>query len=72
MLDEVLKRHMRNNILEEIKSKQPAEAKAIIAGEIYIRQRHLAEAQHQKERLDDEIAELEKFDVEAEKEKSVT
>ena len=66
MLDEVLKRHILNKLGEEIRGKQPAEAKAIIAGEIYMRQRHLAEAQRQEERLNDEIAELEKVDVDAE------
>ena len=69
MLDEVIKRHIVNNVREEIKGKQPAEAKAVIAGEIYMRQRHLAEAQRQEERLNDEIAELRKLDVEAELEK---
>lgn len=66
MLDEVLKRHVLNKIREEIKGKQPAEAKIVVAGEIYMRQRHLAEAQRQEERLNDEIAELRKFDVDAE------
>lgn len=69
MLNEVLKRHILNNVREEIKGKQPAEAKAVIAGEIYMRQRHVAEAQRQEERLNDEIAELEKFDVDAELQK---
>lgn len=69
MLNEVLKGHLLNQIGDEIKGKQYVDAKAIVAGEIYMRQRHLAEAQQQEERLNDEIVELRKFNVNAELEK---
>lgn len=66
MLDEVLKRHLLEKIGEAIKDKQSDEAKAVVAGEIYLRSRHLAEAQRQEQRLNDEIVELQNFDVDAE------
>jgi len=65
MLNEIIKQHLLNTLREGIKGKQPAEARAVIAGEIYMRQQHLAEAQRMEERMNDEIAELRKFDVDA-------
>jgi len=57
---------MFKQVREEIKGKEPAAAKMVVAGEIFMRQRHLEEAQRQEERLNDEIAELRKFDVDVE------
>lgn len=66
MLDDVYIKHIRTQIGDHIKGKSLAEANEVVAGEIYIKKRHLEEALQQKQRLDDEIAELRKFDVDAE------
>ncbi len=72
MLNEVIKRHILNQVSEKIKGKSLAEARAVVIGEVYTRKQILSQTLQQEERLNDEIAELEKFDVEAEIEKSVT
>ena len=66
MLDHLFQKHLDDQIRKAIKGKLPDEAKAIIAGEIYIKKHHLAQARQQEELLNDEIAELQKFDVEKE------
>ena len=65
-MDKSLKAHLLKTVREEIQGKPSTEAQAIIAGEIYMRQRHLAEAHQMEERLNDEIVELLRFDVNAE------
>ena len=65
-MDEMLKLYALNQLRETIKGKEFADAVEIVAGEIYMRQRHLAEFQRQTDRLNDEIAEFRKFDVDAE------
>lgn len=66
MLDEVLKRQLLKEFDETIRGLSIDEAKEAKAGEIYSKTTHLKQAQHMLERLNDEITELRKIDVEAE------
>jgi len=66
MLDEVLKRQLMKEFREAIKGNSVEEANETKAGELYAKNRHLKQAQHQVDRLTDEIAELRKINVEKE------